>query len=183
MTRRPGTSRRPPRHARAREGFSLIEATISIIIVGGALVASLQAVGLAASMTRRAAEMDQASLLARDLMVEIIAQPYKDPVFDSGQIGPRPSEVDGTRALFNDVDDYHGWTASPPQSRNGAVLPNLEGWSRSVRVQWIDPTDMAPAASDTGIKRITVAVSRNGIPRAQLVALRTLTWSDGLEAP
>ncbi len=75
---------------------------------------------------------------------------------------------------YNDVDDFHGWTESPPQDRAGAVIPDLAGWQRTVTVEWVNPNDLAQtSAFDTGAKRVTIAVRYNGKPIASQVSIRT----------
>ncbi|HVT79556.1 MAG TPA: hypothetical protein VHM90_02775, partial [Phycisphaerae bacterium] len=72
-----------------------------------------------------------------------------------------------------DVDDFNGWSESPPQDRAGNPMQDLAGWSRSVRVDFVsiaNPTTVS--ATDAGLKRITVTVSKNNVPLATRVALK-----------
>jgi hypothetical protein len=120
------------------------------------------------------AERGRGMHLAQDLMVEILQQSYLEPV-DTPLFGPEASEADTSRADYDDVDDYNGWSASPPQQRDGTVMADWSGWSRGVTVVWANPAELTQAAvSDAGIKRITVTVAHDGVPVASLVALRTV---------
>ena len=65
-------------------GFTLVEAAISTIIVGGVLVASLNVIGAAAMTRHRLAQRQRARLLAADLMSEIPRLPYADPTLGPG---------------------------------------------------------------------------------------------------
>ena len=38
-----------------------------------------------------------------------------------------------------DVDDYDGWSASPPEDKNGNPLVGFDDWGRSVSVEWVNP--------------------------------------------
>ena len=158
-------------------GFSLVEAAISSIIVGGVLVASLNVIGAAAMTRHRLAQRQRARLLATDLMSELLSLPYADPTLGAGvNPGPEPGEVFGTRALFDDVDDYHGWSASPPQSKDGTPLTDFAGWNRSVTCRYVAMDTLTEVAANTGIIEITVSVRRKGTTLDSLVALRTQTW-------
>ncbi len=52
-------------------------------------------------------------------------------------------EIADDRRTFDDVDDYHGWFASPPQLRNGDPIDMYEGWSRGVSVSRVNPATLA----------------------------------------
>lgn len=165
----------PARHR--RRAFSLVEATLSMLIIGGLMVATLSALGAAAMTQRIGAERVRGAMLAQDLLSEILLQPYEDPD-RPGEFGPSDDAVTaGDRTLFNSVCAYHGWSASPPQLRSGATISGLEGWRRSVVVERLHPNDLRTVVgSDTGIKRITVLVERDGKPVARLITLRTAAW-------
>ena len=84
------------------------------------------------------------------------------------------AETAGTRAAFDDVDDYSAWTESPPQRKDGSVLSDLAEWRRDVSVDLVRPANPGLLAiSDQGVKRITVSVYRNGKLLGSLTALRT----------
>ena len=63
-------------------------------------------------------------------MAEILQASYEDPDGPSAGIGLDASELTASRATFDDVDDYDGWLASPPQQRDGTAMQELPGWSR-----------------------------------------------------
>jgi type II secretory pathway pseudopilin PulG len=158
----------------ARRAFSMIEATIATLIVGGMLVAAITAVGGSARARQTMTDRELGALLAQQLMSEILPLAYEEPD-EVIAFGREPSESAGSRAAYDDVDDYDGWSASPPQDKAGNDLPNLDGWKRSVTVELTSPDDMTQkAASDLGLKRITVTVSRNDVDAATLVAVRSL---------
>ena len=91
--------------------------------------------------------------------------------------GTESGEGTSNRADFDDVDDYHDWSQSPPQRRDGTVIPDLNGWGRSVAVQWVNPTNLSQTlGSDQGAKRMTVTVTHNGRPVASVFAFRTSAW-------
>ena len=158
---------------RHRGGFSIVEAAVSVLLVGGLLVAALTAVGASQAGRAIAAERAQGRLLAQGLMAEILAQPYGGDTL--GLEGDEGSA--GTRAGFDDADDYRGWQASPPQRPDGTPLEMGSDWDRRVEVVWVRPA--APEvieASPTGAKRVTVTVRHRGRIVATLAAVRTSAW-------
>ena len=60
------------------------------------------------------------------------------------------------------MDDYEGWSSSPPRDADGTVKSGLSGWSREARVAYLDPKDFEPAKSPTAIEIVRVVVSRDG---------------------
>ena len=177
--RPPCTARRRP--SRRVGGFSLAEAVVSILIVGGLLVAALNTLGAARIGRYKLSEQNRGPLLAQALMSEILQQPYQDAQ-DPGGFGLEDGEGSAGRTDFDDIDDYDGWTASPPLNKDGSAIPGLEGYQRSVQVVWGDPDDLAQtSANPTGIKRINVTVQRDGRVIAGPFAIRTEAWPADLQ--
>ena len=143
--------------------FTLMEAVIAIALVGGVMAAAMHTIGGAVSGQAFTAEQAAAELLAQDLLTEILMQQYEDAEEGVGSFGLPAGEDTGTRMAFDDVDDYHGWAASPPQAKDGTKLGRFEGWQRTVLVMWCDPVSPEdPQGSDSRVKTIRVMVSRNG---------------------
>ncbi len=167
----------PTRGLATRRGFSLLEISVSTLIAGGVLVVALKTVGSSASSARANAEQARATHLAAVLMAEIVGAKYREAKLPR-LFGPEPGETaSGSRALFDDVDDYHGWTECPPQNKDGTVLPGLAGWQRSVTVQYVSPDNLAMVgAVDLGVKRVTVTVARDGRPLLSMVMVLTRSW-------
>lgn len=158
------------RHLRGHSGVSLIEAVLAVAIVAIMMVAALDVVGSSARTRAIQTEQSRATALAKQLLSEIVQCRYADagssPVF-----GPESGEV---RANFDDVDDFHNWTESPPQTGSGTALAGFTGWKRSVKVEYADPTNPSSnASSDQGLKRITVTVTTPTGKTTTLVGLRS----------
>ena len=173
-----------------QRGFSLAETFVSILLVGVSLAASMQTVG--AVLRQRSSTNDDtvAALLAQQLLSEVLSQSYEEPD-DAVSFGPEGEEA--SREDFDDIDDYNAWTETPPTDVKGQDLDNLSGWSREVRVEQVAASDAlvsdvrvgntavgigvrTPNATDSGVKRITVTVKRNGTAVGSLVGLRTDIW-------
>lgn len=90
-------------------------------------------------------------------------------------IGTETGEGTSTRADFDDVDDYDGWTASPPVERDGTAVAGYDGWTRNVTVEYINPLAPGGAAvnSDAGAKRITVTVTDPRGATSSITSVRT----------
>jgi type II secretory pathway pseudopilin PulG len=174
---------------RLRRALSLVEMIASIVLVGVMLVAAVNTVGASKRGQRNLYDRRQGHELAQALMAEILQQPYADEsqleslrseilVYRrkaSYALGPEALESNGARRSFDDVDDYNGWNASPPQDKDGSPMPELSGWRRTATVAFVNRDDAALVqVQDEGAKRITVNVLRNNVPVATLVALRTL---------
>jgi len=141
------------------------------------LVVALNSVGSATLKQLNNAEQSRAHHLARGLMAEIIGLDYQDPDGTPG-FGPESGEdKPGTRANFDDVDDYHGWKASPPEENDGTPLADFAGWLRGVIVEYVSPDDLTRVAgTDKGVKRVTVIVIRNNTEMACLTMIVTDSW-------
>lgn len=172
-------------------GFTLVEAAISIVLVSVLLVAALNTVGAAKIGQQKTAERGRAFLLAQELLSEIVRQEYadledvglidlRDPLLPTIAIGPDSGESSTIRIDFDDVDDYADWNASPPQNKDGTLIPNLAGWRRLVTVERRRLDDSSQFTGDEkGLKLVTVHVEHNGALIAQLCALK----GAGLPAP
>lgn len=166
----------------ARAGLSLVEVSISTLLVGLVLISSLKAVGGVIHTRVVADQVHDGTALARDLMNEILAQHYVEPT-QTPAFGREGGEPPSYRSAWDDVDDYNGWSASPPQDRPGWALPGYTGWTRGVTVDYAklsNPT--ANALSDEGLKRITVTVTAPTGRQTQLTAWRSL-WGALEQSP
>lgn len=160
--------RRPERRA-----FTIIEAALASVVVATMLSAALSAAGSAATSRARALWRIQGQSLAAVLMAEILAKPYTDPGLISLTLGPDLGESHSNRASLDDVDDYEGYSQSPPRNSAGVRLIAESGWSWTCAVAWVSPSSPGGSSSllDTGLKRITVTVSRNKVEVGRLVSL------------
>lgn len=157
-------------------GFTMIEAVLSVVIVGLMLLAAMTALGAVGTSRLSLVEQQRGLALAESMLAEIVNLPYVDPdALPGGSLGPSAAEVaPGNRTLFDDVDDYHGWTASPLQWNDGATIDNTIGWTREVTVAWVDPNNPDTASViETGAKRISVTVKRGDKIAATLAVIRT----------
>ncbi|MEX2215961.1 MAG: type II secretion system protein [Phycisphaeraceae bacterium] len=156
----------------ASRGFTLIETTIAVLIISVMYAAVLNTLGSARKGELLVTARQKGLELAKHLMGEIVQQAYWDPEGKAG-MGPGADENNGTRSPFDDVDDYAGWTESPPTYKNGTAMPGFTGWTRKVLVTWVSTTSpKTTVGSESGLKSIEVIVEFNGKTVATLTALR-----------
>src|SRR5690349_18095656 len=123
-----------PRH---HAGFTLVESIMSILIVGVMYVAALNTLGASRVSQATIADQRRGHELAQQLLVEIVALPYADPTTGTTTFGPEAGESTTSRSLFDDIDDYNGWSETPPKLKDGTTISNLTNWSRRVTVEWV----------------------------------------------
>jgi prepilin-type N-terminal cleavage/methylation domain-containing protein len=142
-----------------RRGVTMIEVMLALVLVSTILLVSLTA---SANLLRNHAgqrNMVNGQALANQILDEVSAMNFQDianPVFglESGELG-------ANRSLFDDVDDYQGYSMSPPTYRDGTVITGYSGWTVSVAVVAADPhaagIETASADGNSPLRRIVVS--------------------------
>ena len=146
-----------------RRGMSLIEALISLVIVGTMAVAGLAAAGHAARTRAIGTERNIGGRLSSILLDEVVSR----------RLGTEIQHADDSedRSQFASIDDYDGYRQSPPRDLAGVALED-SAWSWSVE---IDQCNAAGEVEANGAMRlITVRVSHHGI-----VTMTTRTMAGG----
>jgi MSHA pilin protein MshD len=157
----------------SRRALTLIEVVVSTMIVGVLMVAVLNTLGAATKSSQAAGNRAVAIGLADDLMAEVLKAKYVDPGA-SPVFGPETGESGSSRAAFNDVDDYNGWSEQPPQAKNGTAMTDRSDWRRRVTVDRVTVSDPTKTSStETGVKRVQVDVDYKGTNMIEQTALRT----------
>lgn len=158
-----------------RKGISMAETIVSTMIIGFVLVGTLQIVAPLVRSTRVHADRMIAANLANELSEEITTRRFTDPEVDAmDALGVDDAESPKVRSGFDDIDDYNAWSASPPISLGNGKIDSLAGWTRSVKVAHVALADATTgSATNTGLKRVTVTVSKNGVVLAQITTLHS----------
>jgi MSHA pilin protein MshD len=160
---------------KSRRGLTLIEVVAATMIVSLMAVAALNALGAATKSANSIGNRAVAAGLADELMSEIMMQSYSDPD-GSAVFGHESGESTSVRSAFDDVDDYNGWNASPPQYRDGTVIPDRADWRQRVTVTYVTPSNPTQtSSSDAGAKRIHITIEYQGVTLADQYAVRTDT--------
>lgn len=150
-----------PSSKAARRGLTLVEVSISTLIVGLLMLASLQSVANIGRTWTVTNQLVDGQGLAQELIREILAQGYSDPT-DPNATSWGLESGETTRATFDDLDDYSGWTESPVKNAAGTALTGYTGWTRSVIVQLLNKNDysvLSAGLTDQGLRAITVTVT------------------------
>ena len=172
--------------------FAMIEVVMSTAIIGGLAVGAMTLVASAAQQKANAANFARGQVLCRSLAEEISTRPVVD--WDAGGIdieidlgilsiggddakGITITVGSGDRSSFETIDDYHGYTESPPEDEDGNVLPGYSGWSRKVRVQPVQvASPNSASAVETGLRLVEVTAIYNGKTVATTTFLRSSEW-------
>jgi len=158
------TTPRAKPHPRA---FTLVEAALSCVIIGMALVPAMAMLGATASDARSQSDLTTGVALARQLLSEVVQCQYEDP--DGSDTGE-------SRSTWEDLDDYNGFSESTVSSKSGAALSGYTGWRRTVAVDLVNLTSPnTVAATDVGLKRITVTATSPAGKTYSVSALRCST--------
>jgi len=154
----------------ARRGISMAETVVSSLLVGLVLVSTIQIVGPMVRASSVHADRLVAANLANELAEEIATKEFTSPLLDDVEsMGPAVGE---TRPTYDDIDDFDGWSSTPPKLSTGAEIVGLNAWTRSVEVDHVLVDDPGTVSgSYTGLKRVTVTVSSGGIKLAEVVSL------------
>ncbi|QYK49234.1 MAG: hypothetical protein KF838_05125 [Phycisphaeraceae bacterium] len=163
-----------------RRGFSLVEAMLALVLASGALLAALSVVGAAARAEAHATTRATGDALVAEVMADVLATNFEQPGL-IGSFGRNASESSVTsRSGFNDVDDFHNWTETPPLDYDGSVRDDLVGWQVGIRVERVslaNPNGVV-VSYDSRVKRVTVTASYKGKVVASQTAIRTGAWDD-----
>ena len=157
--------------AELRRGFTLLESMLASVV----LAISVFAVTLPFTASVRNDEAQQrrtvAAALAQEMMEEILAKPFSDPQGESA-CGPEAGE--SSRALFDNIDDYHSLNEQADTIAGFSGLAMTEaaaaGLSRHVTVEYVyvsgQETDQTPT-----FVRLTVEVRYGDTPLVKLTRL------------
>jgi type II secretory pathway pseudopilin PulG len=158
-----------------RRALSLIEVVASTMIVGMMCVAALNSLGAATRSSESTGNRAVAMGLADELMSEILQSAYEDPN-QTPVLGRESGEPASPRSAFDDLDDFDGWSQSPPQYRDGTVMPNRTDWRHNVEVRRVLPTSpKVNSATEQGAKAIKVTIEYRGVVLVEQYAVRTNT--------
>ncbi|GAB5495150.1 MAG: hypothetical protein Phyf2KO_02300 [Phycisphaerales bacterium] len=172
-------------------GFAMVEIVLATAIVGGLAAAAMTLAASSAGQKTRAANLARGRMLCRALAEEIATRPVTD--WSDGALdldisdGTFALKVDagavratlgtGNRSGFTTIDEYDGYSDSPPTDESGNVIPGYTGWSRGVEIDTVrfGNPDQAEGA-ETGLRKITVKVQVGDELIAQTTFLRSSEW-------
>jgi len=143
----------------SERGYSLVELLLAIVLAGMASISLLNCFTAAGEVTTRLENSYYARWLATGIKAEMDILPVVDPD-QPPSFGCEPGEWSRYRASFDDIDDYAGWVAAPPEDMNGYPNQDLLGYSCVVEIQYVDPEDFTksvqPGESDYLLCTVTI---------------------------
>ncbi len=148
------------RDTRYKDGFSLIEVIISILLVGLA-IASLVTVNAAFTKANgTGTEWSTAEFLIEQIRELSALLPVIDPETGVSTFGPETGE---TLADYDDLDDFNGTSFSPAIDAGRNSLNDLAAYSQQITVDNVDASDFEQVVSDHSscFVRVTVTVFLN----------------------
>jgi prepilin-type N-terminal cleavage/methylation domain-containing protein len=161
----------PRSHARprARRGFTLIEASITTVIIGVGCLGMLQLLGAGTNANSESTELTTAMNLAGNVREAMTGMRYADKGAPD-HWGPEAGETDV--AAFDDIDDFNGWSSSPGNpidARRHRLSSEYSTWVQQVTVDCVRPTNFAVSLGHPNLtpdlrptQRITVKILHNG---------------------
>ena len=113
------------RNIRQPSGFTMLEVLVATSIMSFAVIAITQAVSVAQMQTYEALHDSRATTLAEAFLEEAISKPYADPSGGAVVLGPDAGE--SSRSLFDNIDDYAGFTLDAIKTPNPDVIADIAG--------------------------------------------------------
>ena len=145
---------------RHRCGFTYSEVMVSVVIISVLLIAGVRLFGGLGRGMQSNLDTDAAETLTLEMIHEIMDKHYSEPV-DAAVFGRESGEGAGSRLTYDDVDDFNGWSMSPPIDRTGDSRSRYDGLTRSVAVEYVESDDFGQTSTDDeGFKKVTVKISR-----------------------
>ena len=127
-------------------GMTLIELIVAMVVISVALAGVMSVINYTTLHSADPVLRQQAIAIAEAYMEEITLKNYSDPDADG----------EGSRALFDDVDDYNGLADSGAVDQNGNAITGLENYSVSVSVT---PQNYGPSGNTVSGLKIDVTVT------------------------
>ncbi|HEY8749251.1 MAG TPA: hypothetical protein VIM11_14810 [Tepidisphaeraceae bacterium] len=154
MSRHPVPSPQPCR-AQRRPGFTLVEAALTMVIIGTGVVAMLQLLAAGTMSNGAAAELTTAVNLANNVHEIAIALPFKSTTNPTSTT----FKDTGGPANYTYLWDLNGDSYSPPLDIRRNAITAYAAWTQNVTVQSVDPRNLdAPRPNDITLPTARVSV-------------------------
>jgi len=166
---------------RRRRAFTALEALTAAAILAILTAATSGALVAGRAQSQLARDTLSASFLAQAMMDEVMRLPFNDP---NGYTTMGPDPPDTSRGLYNNIDDYSGYTdgnanwagtgaTSTMSDFAGNAYPaSYQEFQRTVTMTAISSSPTGWGRTLNGLL-VTVAVSKNG---TTLIQLQRIAW-------
>jgi prepilin-type N-terminal cleavage/methylation domain-containing protein len=144
---------------RYKDGFTLIEVLIAILLVGLAITALVVANGAFTIANGAGADLSTAEFLIEQIRELTALLPVVDPETTTATFGPEEANLAG----YDDLDDFSGASFSPPISADRQVLNDFTAFSQHITVENVNATNFEQVVShhSSPFVRVTVSVQLN----------------------
>jgi len=142
-----------------KDGFSLVEVLVAIMIIGLAL-AALAGANMAFTKANGAGtDLSNAEFLVEQIKELTTLLPVIDQQTGAATFGPEEAAL----ADYDDLDDFDGANFSPPISADRQTLSELAAFSQQVTVQNVSASDFELVVADhsSDFVKITAKVFLN----------------------
>ena len=148
------------KNTRRKDGFTLIEVLIAILLIGLAIVSLISANGAFTQANGAGVELSTSEFLIEQIRELTTVLPVIDPNTGTSTFGPEASE---TLADYDDLDDFNGASFSPPISADRNALTDLSAYTQQITVENVSASDFEQVVSNHSsfFVRVTVQVFLN----------------------
>lgn len=179
-----------------RRGFTLIEASLTTVIIGVGVLAILAAQQSYHQQNHWAQRTGTAMLLANEIREMTMHLPHHDPAVGAENLGPEVGE--DSLVDYNDLDDFIGGldpttqralprSFTPPNGPINAVrqvIPDMERWEQVLLIEKVDPNALNAPSDQTlplgvthnALMRLTVTINYLDPATGDREPVTTLTW-------
>ena len=173
---------------KAMPGFTLIEAALTMVIVGVGVLAMVSAQQAYHMKNDWANRTGTAQMLANEVREMTLSLPHHDPISGSATLGVEANETGGVTD-WDDLDDFagavngsgvgSGVTFSPPINALASPIDDLAHWRQVVRVTNVLPDDITVGGvplGSTDMMRVTVTVGYKPGSQSVHEDITSMTW-------
>jgi prepilin-type N-terminal cleavage/methylation domain-containing protein len=143
------------KNTRRKDGFTLIEVLIAILLIGLAIVSLISANGAFTQANAAGAELSTAEFLIEQIRELTTVLAVIDPNTGTSTFGPEASE---TLADYDDLDDFNGASFSPPIGANRNALTDLSAYTQQITVENVNASDFEQVVSNHSSFFVRVSV-------------------------
>jgi len=152
-----------------RAGVTLVELVVSLVVMAIALAGTLQVMDATAGASADPMVLQQASAIADSHLEEILLRPFYDP--DTGAGGGGCPAPEASRALYDNVCDYHGLDDSGARDQTGAAVAGLAAYR--VRVNVDSAASLGSLSGPADVLRVDVRVTHTDVVDLSVSGYRT----------
>lgn len=145
-----------------KEGFTLIELVLSIVIISICLTGTMLAFITVAKSNADPMIQQQAINIAKSYLEEIITKPF--PI-----IVPCPSVAVGGRAMYANICDYQGLIDIGAKDQDGQVINKLSLYTVKVTVDTVGAA-LGNLSAGADVVRIDVSVIHPSLQTAMVIS-------------